>query len=106
MYKLLLYVGGGVVGLLTLTVLLRKFRFRKPCPSCGYDDPDRIPRKGLMKRLPLKAYYCPACRHRFYVVNLFSEEPEIHTLPEWKKTPTAFQMQNDASNHHLVQETK
>ncbi|WP_338874909.1 hypothetical protein WBJ53_04735 [Spirosoma sp. SC4-14] len=97
MRAVLFYLGCGIAGLIMMIILYRKFRFFKQCPSCGYDDPDRIPRKGLMKRLPLKAYFCPACRHRFYVFNLFTEEPESHSLLEWNGQSGAVEKKNKES---------
>ncbi|WP_338868600.1 hypothetical protein WBJ53_17945 [Spirosoma sp. SC4-14] len=56
-----------------LVVIYRKFSFRKRCPACGYAEPNRVPRKGMAKTLPLKAYVCPRCRNHFYKLQPFTE---------------------------------
>jgi DNA-directed RNA polymerase subunit RPC12/RpoP len=71
----------GVILLVGILVALyRKFSFRKRCPACGYDDPNRVPRRGIYKQLPVKAYVCTRCRNHFYKVQLLTEDPYDHSL--------------------------
>lgn len=82
MYAFFVWFGCGIASAIILSIFYYKLRFSDTCPRCKYAYPDRIRRKGLAKRLPLKAYYCTACRHRFYVFNLFTEDPESFILSD------------------------
>lgn len=73
MFPLLIRLSAFLVALGLFVYLYRKVRFRKRCPACGYDYPDRTVRRGIVKYLPVKAYFCSACRHRFIVVDLLPE---------------------------------
>ncbi|UHG89058.1 hypothetical protein [Spirosoma oryzicola] len=68
----------SVVGI--LIVLYRLVSFRKQCPGCGYADPNRIPRKGIAKRLPVKAYACPRCHNHFYKIREVTQASSNATL--------------------------
>jgi hypothetical protein len=61
----------AVIALAVILILLfRKVTLKSQCPVCGDRHPDRITRakwlKAIQPVLPVKAYRCLSCRHRFY----------------------------------------
>jgi hypothetical protein len=61
---------GAIVLTIVLLFLFRKVTLKAGCPVCGNRHPDRVHRANWLRAiepiLPLKAYHCLSCRHRFY----------------------------------------